>query len=295
MKRCFVVLLAALLAALGVAVITAGPAEAHVGDIRVTGKCLDADTMTATYTVGWTNGTSTGKLYQRSGLHGQNGNAGNSTAGWTYVKDVSGANGSATFTVNHEKSSFSGSNGPWWSSKVVFSDGYGVAADTRVEGFDWNKCKPPTNWDWQYNVTCTGINGTNPNGPIDSVDSNVRIKNLITGEVRTFNYHPNTGGPASFSWTYADQFKVPSSWTYYEVQWVQVNGTNYHWQGSLKCGNEPPKDACPNLPGDQPEGFDCDGPAPKVENVSEKRDSCEWGYDKRDGKVITPYVFENGK
>lgn len=93
-----------------------------------------------------------------------------------------------------------------------------------------------TNWDWKYSVNCTGVSGTNPNGPIDSVDSNVKIKNLNTGETRTFNYHPNTSGPASFSWTYLGNYGMPGSWTAYEVLWVQVHGTNYHWAGSLKCG-----------------------------------------------------------
>lgn len=141
MKK-FATALAVLLVAIGGVTGLASPAEAHVGDISVKAVCVDADTVSATYTVGWSNGTQTGKLYQRAGLYGSNGNAGSSTSGWTYVKDVNGKNGSATFTVIHEKSSFSGSNGPWWSSKVVFSDGYGVAADTRIERFDWSKCGP---------------------------------------------------------------------------------------------------------------------------------------------------------
>lgn len=99
---------------------------------------------------------------------------------------------------------------------------------------------PPTDWNWKYDVTCTAVSGTNPNGPIDSVDSNIRIKNLDTNEVRTFNYHPNTSGPASFSWKYLVEYGMPESWTHYEVQWVQVNGTNYHWEGKLTCGESTP-------------------------------------------------------
>ncbi len=124
-------------------VLVAAPASAHVGNIHASGSCVDSQTASVTYTVGWSNGTATGKLYQRSGLYGQTGNAGSSTAGWTFVKNVSGAAGTETFTLNHAKSTFSGTNaanGPWWSSKVVFSDNYGVAADTRVEGFDWSNC-----------------------------------------------------------------------------------------------------------------------------------------------------------
>lgn len=287
MKKILALIVALCFAMAGL-VSTAAPASAHVGDLHVTNAtCVDSDTMTATYRVGWTNGTATGKLYQRSGLHGQTGNAGGSTAGWTFVKNVSGSSGNTTFTVNHEKSAFSGGNGPWWSSKVVFSDGYGVAADTRVEGFDWNKCTPPTNYDWKYQVTCTGVSGTNPNGPIDSVDSNVRIKNLKTGEVRTFNYHPNTSGPASFSWSYTAQYGMPATWDYYEVQWVQVNGTNYHWQGSLVCGTPPPTDECVDLPGNQPEGFQC---APLTENDEKitHEQSCEAG-------TVTKFFWERSR
>jgi len=138
---------ATLLLGTGLTAVTTVASSAHVGDISVTKKeCVDATSMKATYQVGWTNGTATGKLYQRAGLYGQTGNAGSNVSGWTFVKNVSGASGSESFTLTHAKSSFSGTNsanGPWWSSKVVFSDGYGVAADTRVEGFDWSSCNPP--------------------------------------------------------------------------------------------------------------------------------------------------------
>lgn len=100
----------------------------------------------------------------------------------------------------------------------------------------------PQDNDWKYQVTCNGVSGTNPNYG-DSVDSNVRIKNLITGEVRTFNYHgPDNGSGGAFSYEYADEYGMPADWTYYEVQWVQVHTTNYHWEGSLVCGDEPQKD-----------------------------------------------------
>lgn len=50
--------IAALLVMSGMSVGLASPANAHVGDITVTNAvCVDASTMTATYRVGWTNGT----------------------------------------------------------------------------------------------------------------------------------------------------------------------------------------------------------------------------------------------
>ena len=114
--------------------VSAGNAEAHQGNIKVTDTaCVDSNTMKATYTAGWTNGTASGVLYTKIGLYGGTGD----TSGWVKEKDISGASGSATFTKNH---SFSGSNGPWVAFRIVFSDGYIVGGDTRVEGWNWTGC-----------------------------------------------------------------------------------------------------------------------------------------------------------
>ena len=114
--------------------VSEGKAEAHQGNIKVSDTaCVDSNTMKATYTVGWTNGTSSGVLYTKLGLYGGT----SDTSGWAKEKDVTGASGSATFTKNH---SFSGSNGPWVAFRIVFSDGYVVGGDTRVEGWNWTGC-----------------------------------------------------------------------------------------------------------------------------------------------------------
>lgn len=111
-------------------------ASAHQGNIKVTNtSCVDGNSMSATYTVGWSNGTSSGKLYTKSGLY----SGGTSTSGWDFEKNVSGASGSASFTKTH---TFSGSNGPWIAFKIIFDDDYVVGGDTRVEGWNWDKCKP---------------------------------------------------------------------------------------------------------------------------------------------------------
>ncbi len=115
---------------------------------------------------------------------------------------------------------------------------WAAQGDQSILANDCEKPKP-VDWNWTYSVSCDAVYGTNPNGAFDSVDSNLRLKNLVTGEVRTFNYHPNTSGPASFNFGFRTHYGVPSAWTHYEVQWVQVNGTNYHWQGSLVCGERP--------------------------------------------------------
>lgn len=136
MKKILATFVALLLGVVGLTV-NAIPAEAHQGNIKVSATdCVDYNTMKATYTVGWTNGTSSGKLYTKLGLY----SGGTSTSGWTFEKNVSGEQGSTTFTMNH---SFSGSNGPWVAFKIIFSDNYVVGGDTRVEGWNWGKCKPP--------------------------------------------------------------------------------------------------------------------------------------------------------
>ena len=136
MKKILATFVALLLGVVGLTV-NAIPAQAHQGNIKVTAKdCVDYNTMKATYTVGWTNGTPSGKLYTKLGLYD---GGGTSTSGWTFEKNVSGEQGSTTFTMNH---SFSGSNGPWVAFKIIFSDNYVVGGDTRVEGWNWNKCKP---------------------------------------------------------------------------------------------------------------------------------------------------------
>ncbi len=171
--------------------LSVAPASAHVGDIKVTKQtCVSASEMQATYEVGWSRGTASGKLYQRSGLYGQGGDAGSNISGWTFVKNVSGVQGSASFTLNHPKSSFTGGNGPWWSSKVVFSDGYGVAADTRVEGFDWNTCSPPAVKDADASVSITPNSCTTP-------------EKLVLGPAVNATWGTPTGatGPGTYSVT----------------------------------------------------------------------------------------------
>ena len=127
--------------AVGFAVVgMAGAASAHQGNIKVSSAvCVDADTMTATYTVVWENGTDSGVLSQKPGLL-------NSTSPWKVVKNITGRAGSTTFQITHEKSSFTDANavnGPWQSARIVFSDNYTIEYDTRVEGFDWSTCLTP--------------------------------------------------------------------------------------------------------------------------------------------------------
>ncbi|SEJ41312.1 hypothetical protein [Demequina mangrovi] len=94
-----------------------------------------------------------------------------------------------------------------------------------------------------YEVSCDAVTVTYPKG-IDSIDVNIKWTPLPGGSQKTQNYHPNTGA------TVGQVVTVTLAATgYYSVDWVQVNGTNFHWKTGLTCG-EPEK---PEQPQDKVE------------------------------------------
>jgi hypothetical protein len=104
--------------------------------------------------------------------------------------------------------------------------------------------EPPFSWDWQYAApTCDGLTVAYPNNiPAGSnnKDVNIRVKDLVSGEVRTFNFHDSDFVTSGKTVTYkVTEHPSWPGWTYYEYQWTQVHGTNYHWEGSVTCGNPP--------------------------------------------------------
>ena len=92
-----------------------------------------------------------------------------------------------------------------------------------------------------YDVACDAVTVQYPQG-IDSIDVNIRWTALPGGATSTQNYHPNTG--AADGTTLRVELEATG---YYSVDWVQVNGTNYHWQEGLVCGQpdtpQPPRPA----------------------------------------------------
>ncbi|WP_156160766.1 hypothetical protein [Demequina soli] len=104
------------------------------------------------------------------------------------------------------------------------------------DSFDWN---------WQYGApTCAALTVTYPADiPAGQAnDVNVTIKNLATNAEKTLNFHNNGGtwsGTQTF--TFASNAGWPG-WSWYAVTWVQVGGTNYHWSGSVTCGERPKPD-----------------------------------------------------
>ncbi|CAB4735024.1 unannotated protein [freshwater metagenome] len=67
-----------------------------------------------------------------------------------------------------------------------------------------------------------------------SNDINVRL-DTDRGQV-TLNYHNNESTWAgTVGFTYSQHVNWPAGVTAYSVRWVQVAGTNYHWEGDLAC------------------------------------------------------------
>jgi hypothetical protein len=95
----------------------------------------------------------------------------------------------------------------------------------------------PFSWDWEYDApTCSDLTVDYPsNIPSGQAnDVNVRVE-TPSGQV-TMNFHNNTGtwsGTQQFS--FADHASWPADLASYDVVWVQVGGTNYHWQGDVAC------------------------------------------------------------
>ncbi|MGC5167806.1 hypothetical protein [Luteimicrobium sp. DT211] len=97
-------------------------------------------------------------------------------------------------------------------------------------------------WDWRYPAPdADGVTVTYPTDlPSGQAnDANVAITNLDTGEQRTFNFHNDKG-----TWSGTHHFNPTTlpgwpGWKHYAYTWVQVAGTNYHWQGHVECGGKP--------------------------------------------------------
>lgn len=96
----------------------------------------------------------------------------------------------------------------------------------------------PWSWDWTYaDPTCDALTVRYPaNLPAGQAnDVNIRFDSNLGRD--TFNFHHNEGtwsGTTSF--TYAQHAKYPTSGLrWFTVEWIQVAGTNHHWQGALTC------------------------------------------------------------
>lgn len=95
-------------------------------------------------------------------------------------------------------------------------------------GFDWN---------WSYPApSCSEVTVAYP-GDIPSGQANdVNVRVATDRGTRTLNFHKDDGTwTGTVGFVLASHPRWPSSVRRYTVEWVQVGGTNYHWQGDLDC------------------------------------------------------------
>lgn len=95
-------------------------------------------------------------------------------------------------------------------------------------GFDWN---------WTYvDPACDALTVAYPSDIPSGQANDVNVRFSSNAGEFTLNFHNNTttwAGTTGF--TYATHPAWPAGVSAYEVTWVQVGGTNYHWQGRVRC------------------------------------------------------------
>ena len=93
----------------------------------------------------------------------------------------------------------------------------------------------PFDWNWKYAApTCAATTVTYPsNLPSGQAnDANIRFRSA-TAEF-TLNFHEGSDTRSGIhAFIYADHPNGPAGLTAWDVVWVQVAGTNYHWQGDV--------------------------------------------------------------
>ena len=95
----------------------------------------------------------------------------------------------------------------------------------------------PSSWDWTYDdPTCAGVSVDYPANIPDGQANDVNIRVQTPAGTKTLNFHNNQG---TWSGTHAFDLADHAQWdpatASYHITWVQVGGTNYHWQGDLAC------------------------------------------------------------
>jgi hypothetical protein len=159
--------------------------------------------------------------------------------------------------------------GPALLATLLVLGGDPVAADTPVAPAP-PACSvdpvPGYEWDWRYPApTCDGLTITFPDDLPESqqgvIEVNVRhshgtLQYKLEGEAYRAAFPDGHAGlTVVLPWSAfrGDQPPASGTWT---VEWVQVHGSNYHWEGAVACGEpetpggptDPPVD--PGDPGD---------------------------------------------
>ncbi|MDN4480181.1 hypothetical protein [Demequina muriae] len=106
----------------------------------------------------------------------------------------------------------------------------------------WIVCGGADGDDWRYDdPTCTSLTVDYPEG-VTGDDVNVRIKGqgADAGAEVTLNFHSANPWPSPTTFAFTEHANWPG-WAEWAVDWVQVDGTNYHWDDNLSCGEPAPE------------------------------------------------------
>ena len=151
-------------------------------------------------------------------------------------------------------------------SPAVLPPGLAIVAPTAADTADPH-CRPVArfDWDWTYPTpTCDGILIGFPDDLPDSqlgiIELNVHTTagawqyKLEGQDYRDMFPDGHAGASLFIPWcAFTGAEGLPEDdWA---VTWVQVHGTNYHWQGSVVCGEEAgrPVEPGPEIPGPEEE------------------------------------------
>jgi hypothetical protein len=93
---------------------------------------------------------------------------------------------------------------------------------------------------WEYaDPTCDSLYVKYPNLPNPDNANHVNIRFSGNGKTFTLNWHTAGSWAPASTFVYEDHSFWPADFTVFTVEWVQVAGTNYHWEGELECGDDP--------------------------------------------------------
>lgn len=102
-------------------------------------------------------------------------------------------------------------------------------------------CTVPFDWNWQYIApTCDALTVTYPHDLPAGQANDVNVKVTYGpgySQSLTLNFHNNGGDwSGTQTFTFASHPDWPANIGPYNVVWIQVAGTNYHWTGEVSCG-----------------------------------------------------------
>jgi len=118
----------------------------------------------------------------------------------------------------------------------------GKTVDVPAKGdqslLQYGDCAKPFDWNWEYAApTCKALTVVYPKNIPSGQANDVNVRVIADGKEITLNFHKSSGtwsGTQTFTFDQHKDWTDPDIWS---VVWVQVAGTNYHWQGKVDCGD----------------------------------------------------------